>query len=233
MERASECLRWFADMFATLTRHTPRSTPRCWEKWRPHHPPGERIPCGIRKRDPPKMVNGYWNMIEILKLHKLLLKYDWTYYWNTIEILERYLKHTRHVLWLLRLYFKDTWLTSRKSLPSCSQIKASVGFPKCDEIWVHDHHDCPLGCTHGSADTAIQWSWFKMEQLLKATKHEETMKLLWITMKCLGGNFQAIPSTQATQGSCCHPREYPTEPLRRLHAPHEHPLQPVQLIQQN
>ena len=45
-------------------------------------------------------------------------------------------------------------------------------------------------------------------------------------MKCLGGNFQAIPSTQATQGSCCHPREYPTEPLRRLHAPHEHPLQP-------
>ena len=45
-------------------------------------------------------------------------------------------------------------------------------------------------------------------------------------MKRLGGNFQAIASTQATQSSCCHPREYPTEPLRRLHAPHEHPLQP-------
>ena len=139
-------------------------------------------------------------MIEILKLHKLLLKYDWTYYWNTIEILERYLKHTRHVLWLLRLYFKDTWLTSRKSLPSCSQIKASVGFPKCDEIWVHDHHDCPLGCTHGSADTAIQWSWFKMEQLLKATKHEETMKyyeLLWNVWAAIFKPFPALKRLKA------------------------------------
>lgn len=55
---------------------------------------------------------------------------------------------------------------------------------------------------------------------------QPNMKRLWNTMKRLGGNFQAIASTQATQGSCCHPREYPTEPLRRLHAPHEHPLQP-------
>ena len=40
------------------------------------------------------------------------------------------------------------------------------------------------------------------------------------------GRQISIHSQQSGKCSCCHPREYPTEPPRRLHAPHEHPLQP-------
>ena len=111
MERASECLRWFADTFATLTHHTPHSTPQCWKKWSPHHPPGERF-LAAKSEGPPNvfLLKYDWNTditIEILYIEiklKILLKYDW----NTWKILERYLKDTWKIL---ERYLKDTWNT--------------------------------------------------------------------------------------------------------------------------